>query len=1146
MERLIENKQPATGQPLVDPRHELVGRDREIADLLYGVEKALAGQGQVYLIAGEPGIGKTRLAKELASRVLGLEVAVLWGRSWDAGGAQLFWPWRQIIRECLSNELAREVVAKLGASAQDLSNLAPEVMALIGKHDDSTPLPADPEQARLRVFDSATRFFELFSRLLPLTLIFENLHAADLSSLLLLRFAARNLTNSRVMIVGTHRDAELSRTPKHAALIGEIASEGVRISLSGLAEAEVGRLFSSTAGHTIDARTASEVREATNGNPLFVIGMARSSFREGIKGPDRPGGTRPILSNDFRAVVLGHAVPLSEPTRKLLSVASVFGRDFDAFDLGRLADISEEQTFQALNEALAARIVVEAESSNGNLRFHHPLLRDALYDEIAPATRAGLHVRLGTILAEQGSHGIAREPSEIAHHFVLGIPAGSTEQAVYYARQAAELATLRLAYEEAERFYKTAVHALRRHPVDRMHCELMVGLGEAQYRSGNLADARTTLRTVADEGHRIGAYDLEARAALGIGMHLDVHVTDTEATMLSRRVLDVRDRLSDAVRAELLGQLARNSRLSTPPEYREQLIAEAMVAARNSGQPRALLHVLNARRDAVWGLENIEDRIKDSEDALRLAKECGDREAGMIALRLRIIDECEQGNMVGARNDITRFEQEAAAMRQPFYIWEVMTLRTGQRLVEGRFDEAERLANEALAAGRTFVQNEAMYTFSGQFAMICRERSRLQDIEPAFAAHAEKNPDIPLFRCTAAYVWAELDRYAEARREFEDLARENFATIRRSGMDWLHILVLLSELCCYFGDKSRAETLRNLLAPFADRNATYLGLISLGSVAAFLGKLEALRGRFQEAAAHFEHAIEFNDRIRARPWLAEAQYEFGRMLSTENSIRDRQRAVGLLASAREIASSIGSVRLLSKIDSLDTGRAAVSHAKSSSPDEALSDKIARIENTFRRQGEYWTIVFQGRTTLLRNTKGLEYIAILLANPDCEFHAIRLASAATASVEVNDTAEAPWAASRMETGMRISADLGDAGEALDATGKFALRSRIQELRRELPIAKESNDFNRVEQLETEIEWIESELGSRVGLRGRSRRDNSPSERARVNVTRTIRTALETIAKNDAELGMVLSQTIRTGTFCCYVPDPKAAHQSIRII
>jgi tetratricopeptide (TPR) repeat protein len=1057
----------------------------------------------------------------------------------------LFWPWHQIIRECLSHELAREIVAKLGASSHDLSKLAPEVTAVPWKHDDTAPLPEDPEQARLRVFDSATRFFELFSRSLPLILIFDNLHAADLPSLLLLRFAARNLTNSRIMIVGTCRNTELSRLPKHAALIGELASEGVRISLSGLAEAEVGRLFASTAGHTIDARTAGEVREATDGNPLFVIEMARSSFREGIRELHRPGGTRPILSNDSRAVVLGHAVPLSEPTRKLLSMASMFGRDFDPFDLRSLADTSEEQTFQALNEALAAKILVEAENSDGNFRFHHPLLRDALYDEIEPAIRARLHIRLGTILAEQESHGIAREPSEIAHHFVLGIPAGSTEQAVYYARQAAELATLRLAYEEAERFYKIAVHALRRHPVDRMHCELLLGLGEAQYRSGNLAEARTTLRTVADEAHRIGAYDFEARAALVIGMHLDVHVTDIEATILSRRVLDVRDNLSDAVRAELLGQLARNSRLSTPPEYREQLIAEAMVAARNSGQPRALLHVLNARRDAVWGLEDIEERIKDSEDALRLAKECGDREAGMIALRLRIIDECEQGNMVAARYDITRFEQEAAAMRQPFYIWEVMTLRTGQRLIEGRFDDAERLANEALAVGRTFVQNEAMYTFSGQFAMICRERSRLQDIEPAFSAHAEKNPDVPLFRCTAAYVWAELDRYAEARREFEDLARENFATIRRSGMDWLHILVLLSELCCYFGDKSRAETLRNLLAPFANRNATYLGLISLGSVAAFLGKLDALRGRFQEAAAHFEQAIEFNERIGARPWLAEAQYEFGRMLSTENSIRDDKRAFALLDSSRRIAASIGSVRLLSKIDVLDKSRISVSIAKSSS-EAAPSDKIAPIENTFSRQGEYWTIVFQGRTKRLRNIKGLEYIAILLANPGCEFHAIRLASGATPSGVVDDNPELRLAASRMEMGMRVSVDLGDAGEALDARGKSEYRSRIEELRRELAIVRESDDVERGMQLKGEIESIEAELGIRVGLRGRSRRDNSASELARVNVTRTIRMALKKIAKNDAELGVVLSRAIRTGTFCCYVPDPNAAHQSIRVI
>jgi tetratricopeptide (TPR) repeat protein len=1140
MERFADNKQPATGRASVDTRLELIGRDSEIGDLLNGVEQMLAGHGQVFLIAGEPGIGKTRLAKELAVRASGLEIAALWGRSWDAGGAPLFWPWHQIIRECLSYEPAQEVVAKLGPSSHDLSNLAPEVMALTGKHNDSTPLPEDPEQARLRVFDSATRFFELFSRSLPLILIFDNLHAADLSSLLLLRFAARSLTNSRVVIVGTYRDAELGRVPKHAELIGELASEGVRISLSGLVEEEVGRLFASTVGHPIDGRTASEVWEATNGNPLFIVGMARSGFREGTTEFERPGA-QPALPNDFRAVVLRHAAPLSETTRKLLSVASVFGREFDPFDLRLLANTSEEQTFQGLYEAIAARIVVEAENSIGSFRFYHPLVRDTLYDEIEPAARAGLHVRLGTILAEHRSHGIAREPSEIAHHFVLGIPAGSTAQAVDYAHQAATLAAQRLAYEEAERLYKIALHARRHHPVDRVRCELMVELGEAQFRSGNLADARATLLTAADEAHRFGAYELEARAALGVGVHLNVHVTDTESIVLSRRVFDVRSKLSDALRAEVLGQLARNSRLSTPPKYREQLIAEAMAAARNSGQPTALLHVLIARRDAIWDLENIEDRLKNCEEALRLAKDSGDREAGLLALRLRIIDECELGYIATVRDDITRFAHEAGALRQPFYIWEAMTLRAGQVLLEGRFDEAERLANEALAVGRTSVQTEAIYAFSGQFSMICRERSRLQDVEPAFAAHAEQNPEVPLFRCAAAYIWAELGRRAEALREFEHFARLDFATIPRSGMDWLHIIVLLSELCCYFGDKPRAETLGAMLGPFADRNATYLGMISLGSVAAFLGKLASLTGRFQEAAAHFEHAIEFNDRIGARPWLAEAQYEFARMLLTENSIRDDERAFELLISARTIAASIGSVRLLTKIDLLDAGRTAKAPPKGEPP----SDKITRGENTLCRRGEYWTIVFEGHTMLLPNTKGLEYIAILLASPDHEFHAVNLASRAMLSAEVDDSEIHP-AASRTEAGMRISRGLGDGGQVLDAAAKNAYRARISELRRELVIAKESNDFDKGVQLETELDNIESELRRAVGLRGRSRSDNSVTERARVNVTRSIRTALEKIAKNDAELGIVLSRAIRTGTFCSYVSDPNASYENIRVV
>ncbi len=298
-----------------------VGRKREFEELSRGLDEALAGSGRMFLIAGEPGIGKTRLADELAQYGGIRGVQAIWGRCWEGEGAAAYWPWRQIVRTCLRIGNASTLIAELGSCASDLAVIAPEARNYIPKDPEPAPLPNDPEQARFRLFDSFSTFLNLAAINCPLLMVLEDLHAADLSSLMLLRFLSRSLNDSGILIVGTYRDADLRQAQARADLLGQLASDSTRISLGGLDQDEVRVLLKGEIGPSVDSKTVSAIYNATGGNPLFVKEISRLAIV-----PSGSPFDAKTLPNGVRAAIHRHLSPLSTDAKQVLSVASVIGR----------------------------------------------------------------------------------------------------------------------------------------------------------------------------------------------------------------------------------------------------------------------------------------------------------------------------------------------------------------------------------------------------------------------------------------------------------------------------------------------------------------------------------------------------------------------------------------------------------------------------------------------------------------------------------------------------------------------------------------------------------------------------------------------------------------------------------------------------
>ena len=279
-------EQPAAS---VDDAHALdslaggvfVGRQREMGELKACLEDALSGRGRLVTLVGEPGIGKTRTAQELATYA-GLRGAqVLWGRSYEEQGVPPYWPWVQAIRSYVRDRDPEQLRSEMGAGAADIAEMVSDVRERLPDLQPAAQM--EPEQARFRLFDSIAAFLKTASQRQPLVLVLDDLHWADQPSLMLLQFVARELGGARLLIIGTYRDMELSRQHPLAETLGELTRERLfqRVLLRGLTQEDVGRFIEIAAGVTPPSALVNSVYTQTEGNPLFVTEVVRLLVQEG-------------------------------------------------------------------------------------------------------------------------------------------------------------------------------------------------------------------------------------------------------------------------------------------------------------------------------------------------------------------------------------------------------------------------------------------------------------------------------------------------------------------------------------------------------------------------------------------------------------------------------------------------------------------------------------------------------------------------------------------------------------------------------------------------------------------------------------------------------------------------------------------------
>jgi len=886
-----------------------VGREEELDRLAQLWKEAAAGERRIALFGGEPGIGKTRLAAELAARIHADGGLVLAGRCDEDLGV----PFQPFV-EALRHYVGHAAPPQLGRYGADLIRLAPEIADRMPVS--SEPLHSDPETERYRLFDAVAAWLAQVSSATPVLLVLDDLQWAAKPTLLLLRHLLQSPEALRLLVVVTYRDTDIGRSHPLGDLLADLRRVGgvERFPLGGLEREAVGAYFEAVAGHALPDSDDGFVRAVwseTEGNPFFVVEVCRHLTESGAI-EERDGrwvATSPVeemaIPEGVRDVVGRRLSRLSERTNPILAVASVVGLAFEPDVVARAGGFDEDALLTALEEAAAARLVVEVEGRR--FRFGHALVRATLYDELSGPRRVVLHRRVAEAIEAVHAHNLDDHLPALAHHWSrAAAPAAEADRAIEYAARAGERALAQLAHDEAVSYYSQAVELFDGSAAgcdNALRLRLLLKLGEAQRRAGNSA-FRETLLEAARLAETLGDVRRLAEAALankrGV-LWSTSGVVDQDRVAVLEAAL--RAGVDDSTRARLLASLAVELIFAHDSQRCFELSDAALALARPLRDPDTLAHVLLARYYATAGPDTLNERLANTAELLTLVGGLTDPVTRSQAWWIRWRAAMEAGQVTQADRALEQCHEITTQLGQPQLRWMTGWARVGRVLLAGCLHEAHGLATEALKLGRSAGEAEAELFFTVQRFSVCFEQGRLEDVDEVLARMAADRPGLRLLTLLQALLYAELDKGDEARSILDRFAASSFSELPRDFL-WMRSITAAAAVAHALNDAAAARPLLELLSPYAEQLVVMVAVVS-GSVSHYLGLLATTLGHFSEAATHFAAAEATHERVGAPTWLARTRLEWASMLLRRGWPDDVPRAHALLGQARVTAGELG-------------------------------------------------------------------------------------------------------------------------------------------------------------------------------------------------------------------------------------------------
>ncbi|HYZ29548.1 MAG TPA: AAA family ATPase [Thermoleophilaceae bacterium] len=896
-----------------------VGRGAEL-ELLRTLMPSAEGEGRrVVLLTGEPGSGKSRLVREFAREAAEHGALVLSGGC-DAVVRTPYGPFVEALDHLVRVTDPGVIRDALGAGGGELARLLPDLAARVGELPQ--PMKADPDTERHRLHTAVTELFTAVGRRAPILLVLEDCHWADAPTLLLLRHVARSAWDARLLLVATFRDTEPDVPLAVTETLADLrrSDDVIRLRLAGLSEAEVTEFVGRASGSELSPKLlelAHAMRDLSEGNAFLVCELWRALVETRMV--EKTGTTmrvvRPMSElgtpDSVREVVSQRLARLGDATTQLLELAAVAGSEFELELIRRAAGLGQAELLGALDEAIATGMLEELPSQRLSCRFTHELVRRALYDRLTRARRAELHLRVAEALEGRGVHS-ARALADLAHHFAAAAPLGGIERGIDYNLRAARAAAESLAFDEAIRRLRTAIDlGIDDAPI---RAEAFLELGIASHRAGRALDALGAFTAAAETARGLGSAELLARAAIG---YEDAcwrpGIVSQDAVELLEEAITTLGDASDELRVGLLSGLARALDFGGARARGAIVRRSAVDLARKLDDRAGLANVL-VRSYWSRGTSPLEEILAMLTEAKEIGEELRDNEIRAEAMAWLVPTYVALCDLHAARQGLSELHDTAEKTAQPFVLHVAGHYASALALCDGQLAEAEALAKRSRDWGRLLVGRDPSGTYGLQMFSVLREQGRLAELAPAVRILAAKPDRAGPWRPGLIVLLTELGMESDARRALAALAAEGLDAFRPSL--WLATLTYLTDACAALGDEATAALLYPELESLAGANVMIGHLVCCyGAADRYLGMLAATAGDAERAEAHFEAALDLNERMGAPTWVAHTAYQYARLLLGRGGA-DRERGEALASDAARLAEELGLQGLRAKIAAL--------------------------------------------------------------------------------------------------------------------------------------------------------------------------------------------------------------------------------------
>ncbi len=953
---------------------------------------AASGSGRLVLLVGEAGIGKTTAARDAVGLARRSGVGVRWAACSADGRTVAYGPWLTLL-------------AGLGPPGQRA------IKSLVGaEFGDSASAGA----ARSTAYAAVVEALEEATVEQPALLVLDDLHWADEGTLLLLDAVAGHLPGIPVLVIGSYRDTDI--VP--GSPLTRLGGRADRLTIRGLDQRSISALLGHQIGRTHAETASAEVFRLTAGNPFLVVQLGRLLAEEpriDLATAFEPG-TRDLLAQRLGA--------LDDESRDLLCAAGILGSSFRFVDLCEMHGGKRTAVTEALDRATALRIIERAPGT-GTWAFVHDLFRRAALEGRSTHEIIRLHRRAASVLEL-----VDEEPAVIAAHLLACCEVPDSAAAAWCVR-AGDRALHAMAWEEASGHYERALAALGNADHDQVRAAALAGSGRARLLSGDGAGASAAFDDLATLARSANSPELLARAALGLSADLsgfEVRLFDQhQIDLLEEAARRLSGGADHALEAMVLGRLSVALSLVAPDDRRRHLAEAAVRLARRSGDPIVIARALAVHCDVISGPAHVPERVRQATEIIDIAERVADGPLELLGRRLRYVARLESGDLAGTEEDTNAFARRAVALGNPLYSWYVPLWQAQLALVAGDVDAADRLIAEVGRLGRAGGSTNAPMLATVARLGIAWQRGDYDGALRLVESLGETAPElVDYISSIGAYAWA----FCLADRRVEAIALLDRAVAlgiddQYEDAEWLPNMVNLVRAAALLEHALLPRAL-DLLEPYAELFAFEgIGAVLYGSVARIVALGCRTLGRHDDAVRYAERALAAN-RPLGGTLLADALRTLAECLGASGQ------------------NPVACERIHAEADAAYLAARSPHLVRCSSSESSTTDDP--VGNALIRDGDVWHVTFSGRRTIIKHSKGLADLAVLLARPNQEVHITEL------------------------EGVAVSLMSGHGGQTLDHTAIGAYRARLRDLTEEIDEAELFHDNARAERSRAEYDSL----------------------------------------------------------------------------